>query len=71
MKLPLAQLLIRLRGNELLNILIDDRPNCKHIQRCVTGAFSLRDPVLDDYMRADVEVVSINNDGILEIEATV
>lgn len=71
MKLPLAQMLIRLKCDELLNIIIDDRPNCKTISRCVTGASSLRDPVLDDYMRADVEVVSINNDGILEIEATV
>lgn len=71
MKIPLMQMLIRVRGNELMNIIIDDRPNCKHIQRCVTVASSLRDPVLDDYMRADVEVIGVNNDGILEIEATV
>lgn len=71
MKLPLAQFLIRLRADELLNVIIDDRPNCKDIRRCVTGTSSLRDPVLDDYMRADVEVIGVNKDGILEIEATV
>lgn len=71
MKLPLAQMLIRLKSDELLNVIIDDRPNCKTIQRCVTASGSLRDPVLDDYMRADVEVIGVNNDGIIEIEATV
>ena len=71
MKLPLAQFLIRLRADELLNIIINDRPNCKDIQRCVTGTGSLRDPVLDDYMRADVWCVGVNDDGILEIEAVV
>lgn len=71
MRIPLWQMLIRLRGNELMNIIIDDRPNCKTIQRCVTAAASLRDPVLDDYARADVEVIGVNKDGIIEIEATV
>ena len=38
MKLPLAQMLIRLKGDELLNVIIDDRPNCKDIKRCVTAS---------------------------------
>lgn len=72
MKLPLAQFLIRLKSDELLNVIIDDRPNCKDIRRCVTGTGSLRDPVLDDYyMSADVWCVGVNDDGILEIKAVV
>lgn len=71
MKIPLAQFLIRLRADELLNVIIDDRPNCKDIRRCVTGTGSLHDPVLDDYMSADVWCIGVNNDGILEIEAVV
>lgn len=71
MKLPLAQFLIRLKADELLNVIIDDRPNCKDIRRCVTATGSLHDPVLDDYMNADVWTISINDDGILEIEAVV
>ncbi len=71
MKLPLAQMLIRLKSDELLNVVIDDRPNCKTIQRCVTASGSLRDPVLDDYMSADVWCIGVNDDGIIEIEAVV
>lgn len=71
MKLPLRQMLIRVPSNELLNIIIDDRPNCKDIRRCVTAIGSLHDPVLDDYMNADVWNISVNNDGIIEIEAVV
>ena len=71
MKIPLHQILIRLKGDELLNVNINDRPNCKDIKRCVTTSGSLRDPVLDDYMKADVWTIGINDDGIIEIEAVV
>ena len=70
MKLPLAQFLSRLRADELVNVIINDRPNCKDI-RCLTGIGVLLDPVLDDYMRADVWCVGVNDDGILEIEVVV
>lgn len=71
MKLPLDQMLIRLKMDELCCIIIDDRPNCKTLKRCVTGAGALRDPIMDDYKHADVWCVTVNDDGILELEAIV
>ncbi len=71
MKLPLAQMLIRVPADDIFCVIIDDRPNCKDITRYVSASSALRDPVLDEYKSADVVCVSVNTNGYLTIEAMV
>lgn len=68
MKIPLKEILIRMKVNEMYSVSIDDRFNCKDIHRHVTGRNALRDPILQDYMSADVVSIGVTPYGVVDIE---